>query len=167
MWWRSGPWFDPGLLAFTYHCLRLGDWSLAHASSFVLLPSAAFPWDVTVGGSCMSPLLKCLYYFLEILDSISSGSLVPSWVTFDSFSSSAPSIFMPGLIRKRGWECWSVSSSTSLHGSWSSTALRLATLSSPSLLRLNLLLIPRVSILSEQMKFCFSQNTFFLILTKE
>ena len=38
---------------------------------------------------------------------------------------------------------------------------------SPSLLRLNLLLIPKVSILSEQMKFCFSQNAFFLILTKE
>ena len=38
---------------------------------------------------------------------------------------------------------------------------------SPSLLRFNLLLIPKVSILSEQMKFCFSQNPFFLILTKE
>ena len=38
---------------------------------------------------------------------------------------------------------------------------------SPSLLRLNLLLIPKVNILSEQMEFCFSQNTFFLILTKE
>ena len=63
-------------------------------------------------------ILKCfLYYFLEILDYISSESLVPSWVTFDFFSSSAPSIFMPGLIRKRRWECWSVSSSTSLHGS--------------------------------------------------
>ena len=36
---------------------------------------------------------------------------------------------------------------------------------SPSLLSLNLLLIPKVSILSEQMEFCFSQNTFFLILT--
>ena len=38
---------------------------------------------------------------------------------------------------------------------------------SPSHLSLNLLLIPKVSILSEQMEFCFSQNTFFLILTKE
>ena len=38
---------------------------------------------------------------------------------------------------------------------------------SPSLPSLNLLLIPKVSILSEQMEFCFSQNTFFLILTKE
>ena len=62
-------------------------------------------------------ILKCLCYFLEILDFISSEFLVPSWVTFDSFSFSAPSIFMPGLIWKRGWECWSVSSSTSLRGS--------------------------------------------------
>ena len=38
---------------------------------------------------------------------------------------------------------------------------------SPSLLRLNLLLILKVSTLLEQMKFCFSQDTFFLILTKE
>ena len=36
---------------------------------------------------------------------------------------------------------------------------------SPSLLSLNLLLILKVSTLSEQMVFCFSQNTFFLIYT--
>ena len=64
---------------------------------------------------CLHILKCCLYYFLEMLGFISSEFLVPSWVTFDSFS--APSIFMPGLIRKRGWECWSVSSSTSLRGS--------------------------------------------------
>ena len=41
----------------------------------------------------------------------------------------APCIFMPGLCQKRGWECWSGSSSTSLRASWScNTALRLATL---------------------------------------
>ena len=51
---------DPGLLAWTYHCLRLGDWSLGLASSFVRLPSAAFPWDGTVGGSCMSPHFEML-----------------------------------------------------------------------------------------------------------
>ena len=51
---------------------------------------------------CSHILTCCLYYFLEILDFISSESLVPSYVTFDSFSSSAPSIFMPGLIQKRG-----------------------------------------------------------------
>ena len=38
---------------------------------------------------------------------------------------------------------------------------------SPSLLSLNLLLILKVSILSEQVEFCFSQNIFFLILTEE
>ena len=60
VWWWSGPWFNPGLLAWTYHCLRLGDWSLGLASSFVRLPSAAFPWDGTVGGSCMSPHFEML-----------------------------------------------------------------------------------------------------------
>ena len=34
-------------------------------------------------------------YFLEILDYIYEDSLIPSWVTFDSFSYSAPSIDMP------------------------------------------------------------------------
>ena len=66
---------------------------------------------------CLHILKCCLYYFLEILDFISWESLVPSSVTFGSFSSSAPSIFMPGLIRKRRWVCWSGSSSTSLRGS--------------------------------------------------
>ena len=47
-------------------------------------------------------------------------------------------------------------------------------ITSPTLAGERLLLIPKVSILSEQtisithsMKFCFSQNTFFQILTKE
>ena len=117
VWWRSGPWVDPGLLAWTYHCLRLGDWSLGLASSFVACHPSPSHGLAQLGVRVCLHILKCLYYFREILDSISSESLVPSWVTFDSFSSSAPSIFMPGLIRKRGWECWSVSSSTSLHGS--------------------------------------------------
>ena len=51
---------DSGLLAWTYHCLWLGDWSLGLASSFVLLPSAAFPWDVMVEGLCMSPQFEML-----------------------------------------------------------------------------------------------------------
>ena len=40
----------------------LTTWSLVlgQASTFVLLPSAAFPWDVTVGGSCMSPRFEML-----------------------------------------------------------------------------------------------------------
>ena len=48
------PWFYPVLLGLTYHCLRTGNWPLGHASLFVLLPSAVFPWDVTVDGSCVS-----------------------------------------------------------------------------------------------------------------
>ena len=34
--------------------------TLGQASAFVLLPSASFPWDVTVGGSCMSPRFEML-----------------------------------------------------------------------------------------------------------
>ena len=60
VWWRSGPWVDPGLLAWTYHCLWLGGWSLGLASSFVFLPSVAFPWGGTIGGSCMSPHFEML-----------------------------------------------------------------------------------------------------------
>ena len=94
--------------------LVLGPCFLDHAPSIRRLPMGWHSW----GFVYVSTFLKCcLYYFLEILDFISSEALVPSSVTFDSFSSSAPSIFMPGLIRKRGWECWSVSSSTSLRES--------------------------------------------------
>ena len=59
VWWRCRPWFYPVLLASTYHCLLTGNWPLGHASSFVL-PSADIPWDVTVGGSCMSPQFEML-----------------------------------------------------------------------------------------------------------
>ena len=38
--------------------------SSGQASSFVLLSSAAFPWDVTVGGSCMSPHFELLSVLL-------------------------------------------------------------------------------------------------------
>ena len=38
---------------------------------------------------------------------------------------------------------------------------------SPTLAGERMLFILQVSILSEQMEFCFSQNTFFLILTEE
>ena len=51
----AGPSLTRACSPWTYHCLRLGDWSLGLASSSVFLPSAAFPWDGTVGGSCMSP----------------------------------------------------------------------------------------------------------------
>ena len=105
---------SPGYI--TTYGLETGPWALLPRScSYHPPPSHGMSrLGVRV---CLHMLKCCMYYFLEILDFISSESLVPSWVTFDSFSSSAPSIFMLGLIRKRGWECWSVSSSTSLRGS--------------------------------------------------
>ena len=42
----------------TAYGLETGPWGLA--SSFVFLPSAAFPWDGTVEGSCMSPHFEML-----------------------------------------------------------------------------------------------------------
>ena len=99
----------------TAYGLVAGPWALLPRSSSSHPPPSH--GVAQLGVRVCLHILKCLYYFLEILDFISWESLVPSSVTFDSFSSSAPSIFMPGLIRKRGWECWSVSSSTSLRGS--------------------------------------------------
>ena len=96
--------------------LETGPWAL-FPRSFSYHPPPSHGMSRLVVRVCLHILKCCLYYFLEILDYISSESLVPSLVTFDSFSSSAPSISMPGLIRKKGWECWSVSSSTSLRGS--------------------------------------------------
>ena len=100
----------------TTYYLETGPWAMLPRSfSFHPPSSHGMSW---LGVRVCPHNLKCfLYYFLEILDYISSESLVPSWVTLDSFSSSAPSIPMPGLLRKIGWECWSASSSTSLHGS--------------------------------------------------
>ena len=100
----------------TAYGLVTGPWALLPRScAYHLQPSLGMALlGVRV---CLHILKCCLYYFLEIFDFISLESLVPSSVTFDSFSSSAPSIFMPGLVRKRGWECWSVSSSTNFHGS--------------------------------------------------
>ena len=61
------------------HYFRPGVWSLGQASAFVLLPSASFPWDVMVRGLCMSPRFEMLsVFFLDVLDDISSESLVLS-----------------------------------------------------------------------------------------
>ena len=100
----------------TAYGLVAGPWALLpRSSSSHPLPSQGVALlGVRV---CLHILKCCLYYVPEILHFISWESLVLSLVTFDSFSSSAPSIFMPGLIRKRGWEYWSGSSSTSLRGS--------------------------------------------------
>ena len=99
----------------TAYGLVAGPWALLPRSSSSHPPPSH--GVARLGVRVCLHILKCLYYFLDILHFISWESLVPSSVTFGSFSSSAPSIFMPGLIWKRGWECWSESSSTSLRGS--------------------------------------------------
>ena len=50
----------PGPVHLDIHYLRPGVWSLGQATSFVFLPSATFPWEVTVGGACMSPRFRML-----------------------------------------------------------------------------------------------------------
>ena len=49
-----------GHVRLDIHYLQPGVRSLGQASAFILLPSASFPWDVTVGGSCMSPRFEML-----------------------------------------------------------------------------------------------------------
>ena len=77
----------PGPVRLDIHYLRPGVWSLGQASAFVLLPSASFPWDVTVGGSCMSPrfeMLSVLFpgniglHFFRISRSFLGNVLIPS-----------------------------------------------------------------------------------------
>ena len=53
----------PGPVRLDIHYLRPGVWSLGQASGFILLPSASFPWDVMVGGSCMSPRFEMSLLF--------------------------------------------------------------------------------------------------------
>ena len=72
VWWRSGTWVDPVLLAWTYHCFRLGDWSLDLASLPVAChPSPSHGLARLAVRACLHILKCCLYYFLEILDLIS------------------------------------------------------------------------------------------------
>ena len=83
-------------------------------------PSVSLPWVGSTGGFGF-----CLHFFGNGLPVLSRNSgrsflgnlslrlrlrLIPSLPR-------APCIFMPGLCWKRGWECWSGSSSTSLCGS--------------------------------------------------
>ena len=58
--WRSGTWVDPVLLAWTYHCFRLGDWSLGLASSSVACHPSPSHGLARLGGSCMSPHFEML-----------------------------------------------------------------------------------------------------------
>ena len=73
---------------FTASDLVPGPWTLLpRLSPAIRLPPMGWlGWGVCV---CLHFLKCCLFYFLEILDLISSESLVSSAVTFDSFSSSS------------------------------------------------------------------------------
>ena len=80
-------------------CLVLGPGCLV-----CRLPSVSFPWvGSTVGFWVPSPRPRNLSFRVRL-------RLIPSLPR-------APCIFLPGLCRKRGWECWSGSSSTSLRAS--------------------------------------------------
>ena len=116
--WRCGTWVVPVLLAWTSHCFRLGAWSLGLASSSVACHSSLSQGLARLGVPVCLHFLKCCLYFsrkfwisfLRNLSFLLRYRLIPSLPR-------ALSIFMPGFIRKRGWVCWSGSSSTSLHGS--------------------------------------------------
>ena len=97
-------------------CLGLGPGCLV-----CRLPSVSLPWVGSTGGflGSVSTSLEMaslffhgivVAHFLGISRSVFGCVLIPSLPR-------APCIFMPGLCRKRGWECWSGSSSTSLRGS--------------------------------------------------
>ena len=123
LWWRCwsgvarscspGSRLDSSLLQSW--CLGLGPGCLV-----CRLPSVSLPWVGSTGGFGFG-----LHFFGNGLPVLSRNScrsflgnlslrlrlrLIPSLPR-------APCIFMPGLCRKRGWECWSGSSSTSLRGS--------------------------------------------------
>ena len=58
--WQSGPWVDLVLLAWTYHCFRLGAWSLGLASSSVTCHPSPSHGLARLGGSCVSPHFEML-----------------------------------------------------------------------------------------------------------
>ena len=81
-------------------------WGFVYVSTF---------WNVVciISWKYWIPFLQNLSFLLRLRLILSLPQLL---------ASSCPGIW------KRGWVCWSVFSSTILHGSWSSTALRLVTL---------------------------------------
>ena len=97
-------WACPVLLAWAVPCFSLGAWALGPAAS-----SGAFRPSPSLGSVrrlvfwVRSPLPGNLSFRVRL-------RLIPSLPR-------APCIFLPGLCRKRGWECWSGSSSTSLRAS--------------------------------------------------
>ena len=60
--WRCRTWVDPVLLAWTYHCFRLGAWSLGLASSSVACHPSPSHGLARLGGLCMSPLFEMLSF---------------------------------------------------------------------------------------------------------
>ena len=105
---------------------------------------------------CVTAFKCFLCYFLEILDYISVDSLV-YFFRYCLSLPSAPSIDMPALHGREGGS--SGHRSIFIHQPSWLLILRGSQVRhprSPSHLSINLLLIPKVSILSEQMKFCFS-----------
>ena len=60
--WRCRTWVDPVLLAWTYHCFRLGAWSLGLASSSVTCHPSPSHGLARLGGLCMSPLFEMLSF---------------------------------------------------------------------------------------------------------
>ena len=113
LWWRCWSGLDSSLLQSW--CLGLGPGCLV-----CRFPSVSLPWVGSTGGFGFG-----LHFFGNGLPVLSRNGcrtfpgnlslrlrlrLIPSLPR-------APCIFMPGLCRKRGWECWSGSSSTSLRAS--------------------------------------------------
>ena len=97
-------WSCPVLLALTVPCFSLGAWSLGPAASSVAFrPSPSLGSVRRLVFWVPSPLPRNLSFRVRL-------RLIPSLPR-------APCIFLPGLCRKRGWECWSGSSSTSLRAS--------------------------------------------------
>ena len=109
---RLPPGLCGGSAGFTRACsprhitaygLETGPWAML-PRSFSYHPPTSHGMSLLEVRVCLHNL-KCLYYFLEILDYISSESLVPSSVTFDSFSSSLPQLLAstcPGSYGREG-----------------------------------------------------------------
>ena len=97
-------WACPVLLAWAVPCFSLGAWALGQAASSVAFrPSPSLGSVRRLVFWVRSPLPGNLSFRIRL-------RLIPSLPR-------APCIFLPGLCRKRGWECWSGSSSTSLRAS--------------------------------------------------
>ena len=63
VWWRSGTWVAPVLLAWTYRCFRLGDWSLGLASSSVACHPSPSLGLARLGVRVCLHILKCCLLF--------------------------------------------------------------------------------------------------------